>query len=133
MYDKQLKRTYTQGFDSLADLQTLSRALVNRWPIPDEVKAAALEAITNIIQMKNPTHPRALNTILKLKLQAVKVLGQLDALNVKLISAFIPKQVVHLKPEEMSDEELEEAILIKAESIKNNRTKVLDTKVCSLI
>jgi len=106
VYEKRMPGKLSEDNSLLADHRLLTRALTNRWPISDETKRNAMFAIERILKlpMDNPHN-------LRLQSQAIKNLALLDSLNVKMITAMMPKHIVHHNPTEMSDEELDAAIV----------------------
>lgn len=92
----------------------LSRALQDRWPIPEETKQEAIAQVTEIIHNSNAY---SVNT----RLKAIRNLIHMEGLNLKQMSILMPKHHIHVVASELSDEELETAILEAAETIQERR------------
>ena len=108
----------SQGYHTLADQKMLHQALLKGWNITEKVKDDALTAIQDVLNITalKECHRRGFaseddSKLIALKMMAVKNLALLDSLNIKRISILMPKNVVHHKAENLSDEELNKAIL----------------------
>ena len=88
-----------QEFSTLADQRLLSNVLkINRWNIPDEVRANAVNECAKILENDAATPT--------LKQTVIRNLASLDAINIKFLSLIVPKKVEHIQITDLSDSEL---------------------------
>lgn len=97
----------------------LGRAIIERWRIDEHLRNVVIESVKYIMELPNDGNE-------KLKLKAIQNLAMLDKLNVEMMKAFIPQQHIHMNVQDLTDEQLERAILEQADKIKAEKALTAD-------
>lgn len=104
----------SNGLRTTQDQAILRRAIRGRWPIPDHLRARAVEVCQHVLDTDETTVDE--------KLSAIKSLTVMDAINVKEEISDKPKLHVH----QMSDSDIEERLSqIEQQTLFMNLTKLL--------
>ena len=110
-----------EQYPTKRDQRLLSRAIKERWPIPEDTKQRALNSINEILKL--PTNQNNISV----KMAAIGNLTKIDNLNVKMEIAAMPKHVIHRQIADLTDAELTAAIISLAEEM--NVAKLIECEI----